>query len=227
MDILTKFNSLSISNNTSISNIVDNLYTLLSHKHFDVESSDDKLFVDYWLAWKNLPNKDLKYGLRASIEVNVESDSPIFNLSITTQSTLSDNLSEDFTLLMSCDVTDIELPIKLHKAVKESKILFDTKNYCSELYYFLSCLNLFDSKIFDFNLIKMNINTDLVTETYAILYTNDNFNTPECKILEGYDSEVAEACFLHQNPDCEVTWIVQTDNEESAFNTYHEESTCK
>jgi hypothetical protein len=227
MDILTKFNSLSISNNTSIGNVVDNLYALLSHKHPHIESSVDKLFIDYWLAWKDLPSKNLKYGLRASIEVNIESDSPIFNLSITTQSILSDNLSEDFTLLMSCDVTDIELPIKLHKAVKESNILFDTKKYCSELYYFLSYLNLFDSKMFNFNLIKINANTDLVIKPYAILYTNDDFNVPDCKILEGYNSEVAEACFLHQNPNCEITWIVQTDNEESAFNTYHEESTCE
>ena len=59
---------------------------------------------------------------------------------------------------------------------------------------------------------------------FIVLYTDDTFTVPEASIFQAEDSDHAESQFASENPQGTVAWIVQTDNVESAFNTYHDES---
>ncbi|MFT5724482.1 MAG: hypothetical protein ACI9JN_001601 [Bacteroidia bacterium] len=62
---------------------------------------------------------------------------------------------------------------------------------------------------------------------FIVLFTDTTFTLPEWLLFQAEDSEHAEEQLLSENPSADVTWIVQTDDVDIGFETYHRESTCE
>lgn len=62
---------------------------------------------------------------------------------------------------------------------------------------------------------------------YVVLYTSDDFNVPEGALFMAEDSDHAEDQMYDETPDAVITWIVQTNDINHAFDVYHQESSLE
>jgi hypothetical protein len=62
---------------------------------------------------------------------------------------------------------------------------------------------------------------------FVVLYTTKDFNVPEPYQVNAVDSEDAEEKTYAKFPDCDITWVVETDSIETAFDVYHNESSLE
>ena len=62
-------------------------------------------------------------------------------------------------------------------------------------------------------------------QPFAILYTDPSFTIPDVEIVHAADGDDAEQWFEDTYPTPTVTWVVETDNVDEAYETYQREST--
>lgn len=60
---------------------------------------------------------------------------------------------------------------------------------------------------------------------FIVLYTTAEFNVPEPSLFYAENTEHAEEQMENEQPGCSITWVVQTDSAEVAFDDYHNLST--
>lgn len=64
-------------------------------------------------------------------------------------------------------------------------------------------------------------------KTFAIIHTLKSCTVLKCAFINANDSDTAEKTLVARlggDNAVDITWIVETDNEQVAFDTYHEES---
>jgi hypothetical protein len=81
---------------------------------------------------------------------------PFFSLSLI-EKDLEGNLNDSIQTLLECDLSQKDLLKMSYNSIKNSSVLFDTRNYCNNLVNFLS-----EFKSLDNNLYKPSLETQVL-----------------------------------------------------------------
>lgn len=102
--------------------------------------------IDVIIATKVNTKQDSRDFLRATISFRNIDVIPFFHISLISENL--DNSESANKIIVECKLDDHELFTKSHAAIKETKIMFDTKKYCDRLTEFLKEANRFDKGVF-------------------------------------------------------------------------------
>lgn len=130
------------------STYIEKLQTALNTDHaIQYEEINLEHAIDKIIAIKEVSATNTRHLLRATTAIELESTDPVFYIMLFNQD-IEGSGEAIIDILPAIKLSDPDLLQKSHEAIKKTKVMFDTKNYCHSLQAFLTLLQAFDKDLF-------------------------------------------------------------------------------